>query len=351
MRKQIGATSVAAVVALAVWPLLPRAFGQDTTQRVNVEVVAPSCTGNFGEELLAKTRNIALASDGSTVVRVIVTSQAGAFWGRLTIADERAGATGVISRELRAERCDDVLRGLALVAALALDPPRSAAARADAGFEASSDTIADAGFEASSDAIADAAPPAPAPSEVLAPPLASPSPLAFVVGPTAETSSRGPSPTWMLGGFVTLGAPEGRAPLARFSAAASFDTDATSSRGRATLAWYVGSLGGCPFGFALGQRVELQPCVGLELGVLRSAASGDGLLDATPRLRFWSAGQASVRLAIDVRPLTIAVLGGVLVPITRETLGFRVDTGSFERVYVPPSVAGLAAVDLGVRFW
>ena len=109
------------------------ARAQDATTAVRVHVEAPGACATddgFWRELSARTSRLERATKGGASLDVRVTKPAsGGARGVLRV--ERGGAT--TERTLDGATCDEVVRGLSLIAALAFDPNATAPAPEPAG--------------------------------------------------------------------------------------------------------------------------------------------------------------------------------------------------------------------------
>ena len=99
------------------------AFAQaERTVRVDYSG-APGCPGprEFADQLQSRSRRIHVADGGGSVDTLIVRVDArgGKFAGRLTLRTLDGRET---ERTVTGDSCSEVVRGLALVAAIALDP-------------------------------------------------------------------------------------------------------------------------------------------------------------------------------------------------------------------------------------
>jgi len=118
---------------------------------------------------------------------------------------------------------------------------------------------------------------------------------------------------WLLGAgiFAELEAPRAFAfPHASARVVLNGGASAAASDGDAK-AWLAGArLEGCPVGFVW-DRLDLRPCVALDLGAV--GASAAGVSDAA----FWAAGAAHGRLGLLLGAVELEAQAGAILPLTR----------------------------------
>ncbi len=294
----------------------------------------------FVSRLAALGRHAQLASAGDRVDFVVTLDGPGPAaaspqsLGRLERQTERGT---VAIRELRAPRCEDVAEALALSLELALQPvaDNTAASGPSEAASPSGPSMAEApGAEplpgaADRSSESDAGTP-PASDERAASPglrLGLQATLTTGVGPAALPG---------LAVFAAL-ARESPGPSARVALRGGYqERELARSSTELGIALMAGRLEGCPWSWAFG-RFALEPCFGLEVGVLRAEARGDrGRSDSG----VWVAGVGHVRLAWRVaQALSLEAELGALVPFVRYDLGPDADSSSLFRTE-PVGLAG-----------
>jgi hypothetical protein len=344
----------------------------------------PGCADDarLASEVRARTSRVRDAAPGESpdlTLRVRIDVAHGAAKGELVLTDSQGAST---RRELSGESCEAVVSGLALVAALAIDPSASTAAVAPVESRARA--------QPPPPPPSPPPPPPPAPPPMPAPvrpplPVAAPSTERADVAtadfpadtrsPESAESPEPPAPRrrWRStvgidAGILGVGSPgvvatgslfadfalETRgivAPSFRLSVHRSLETTLTAGPGEsATLAWTFGRAEVCPLRLALSSTVDLRPCAFFDGGALYAAGSAP--VDATTHLRPWAAAGALARLEWvkkDVSPgwdIVLAGQTGLVFPIAREGFNFT-PSPTF---YQAPSFTGLASVGVGVRF-
>ena len=365
---------------VVLWTSVRPAHASDE-RSVRFELSGPTgCADDarLASEVRARTSRVRDAAPGESpdlTLRVRIDVTHGAASGELVLTDAQGAST---RRALSGESCEAVVSGLALVAALAIDPSAS--------------TAAVPLVKAAAPSAPPAPPVPPPPPPPMPPPMPEPAPIpppiaASVVErldpspaelppdtPSAESPEpRGPPRRWrstvgidlgLLGvgspGVVATGslfadvALESTgvlAPSFRVSVQRSLElTQTTGSNESATLAWTFGRAEACPLRLAIGAAVDLRPCGFFDGGALY--ASGSAPVNASSQLRPWAAAGALARLEWakkDVAPgwdVVLAAQAGVVLPITREHFEF----GPTTQIYQAPSVTGLGSVGGGVRF-
>jgi hypothetical protein len=101
-----------------------------------------------------------------------------------------------------------------------------------------------------------------------------------------------------------------------------------------------GRLEGCPWSWGLG-RLELEPCLGLDVGVLRAEGAGAG---GRSDSGVWVGGVGHVRLGWWVaQALSVEAELGAMVPFVRYDLGPDADASSLFRTEPIGLAAALGA--------
>jgi len=274
---------------------------------------------------LARTLAVAVAEDED------------GFAARLDFVDARGEA---IVRTLSGKTCDEVVSGIALVAALALEAPHEQQAPEPVPVPPPVVTVAPVVTAAPPPAKAPPPPPAPAPPPT---PRATPSAERFRFG------------AGLGGGVVWYAAPElppradGALRVGHTSAAASGRVSfrswtSTADTGSATTRFqgFSGGLEGCPLAWPATGPLRLEPCAGLSLGALEGRAEDAPELEGeTSSTIFWADARAVARLRI--------ALGRVVEVEGQGELGFPLRRHEFVLANPRVSVFELPAVGPGVR--
>jgi hypothetical protein len=248
-----------------------------------------------------------MAWPGETARGFVVSVEAGApARGTITVTNEQ-GTEGM--RALEAATCEDVVDGLALILALAVDPKaRTVATGAGAQPKV---PLAEAPPPPLASAQPPASPPLVAPQQTPARPSAAPIPVSRapdapdreVAGPLplarrffvgAELAlATGVAPSALFAAAPYIGVRALRAPIVDVSVRASFvraDSGSTSVlNGQADFTWTVGRLDGCAL-FQVGGRLGIGPCARVEAGALDVVGSGAGVTSQTQDTGWFAAG-------------------------------------------------------------
>ena len=251
----------------------------------------------FVARLAELGRQATLARVGDRVDFVVtVAAAADASSGRL----ERQTSRGTVAiRELDAARCEDVTEALALSLEIALEP--------------ANETAAGAGAPASTDATR-------AGGEDRAPERARAAQAARVLQLGARGSlAKGIAPGWAPGGalFAALRAPTDVALAGRVSLGMAGAADTVAGVDVDVL-WLGGRFEGCVFELGSG-ALSLQPCAGVELGMLRASSSGGA---ARSDRGFWGAGLGLLRGSLELDPtFALEAEVGAALPFVRYAVG------------------------------
>jgi hypothetical protein len=269
-------------------------------------------------------------------VSINVVGNATSFSAKLTFS----GAQGTQERFLEHAECDKLTQGVALLAALAIDPERVKARQA-AG-EAGN------GEPAPEPAVAE---PPPTPSAPAPPRLVCPEP---VPAPTPEPTSRGTLGVAVLLGVGALpGATPGVAAeagwrLQKFRAAlvgrhwSSSSADVASTAPRSIeLSLATVGLRGCVLP-AVGAW-SWQACAGADFGSM--AGSGQGVDNARTQRALFSSAEASLAFAYTRANLAPFVGLGASLSVTRPRFGVT-RNGTADETFQPSRLSGLAFVGL-----
>lgn len=332
---QSGAIFVACVAA-GVVSLLPSPARAEAVAGPELSYEVPqSCPSRADFSALVATRTrswLMLDAPIAVSVEVQVAAQGAPFAGKVTLVREGRATT----RELSAPRCDELVRALALIVAILIDPR--------------------AGHDATPGELPSASPPAggaTAPGPPVAPRSDAPSPAApqppwFAVGPEAvlQTAVTGEP---FIGPRIFLAVGRGESSMwlssARLAFARAFSHATSPTSGsRAEFELGTARLEGCILRAALG-IFALEPCVFFEAGRLEARGlhrSGD-----VRRVEPWATTGLSLRPTLTLaRRVVISAGLGFHVPLTHYQFAF---TG--EPLLTETGKLGFdAAVGVGVRF-
>lgn len=303
-------------------------------EAVRVDYLAPvGCpeSGAFVDRVKERVPSARTASPEELAreVKIVVSEDEDGFAARLDFVDMH-GET--ITRTLSGKTCDEVVTGIALVTALALEAQQGDAAPA-APLE---------GAETPGDV---------APGEAKMPeravpavkPVEAPEPRARKSAPPRAKRRARPVPQWLygtgIGGgnawYVAPGTPlafdagfrvghrlltgSGRVGLR------SWLSDARVGNRSASFLGFAGALEACPVAWPKESRVRIEPCLGTTLGVLEG--SGDQTAElpvATSSRIFWAdlRGIARLRLAVTER-VELEAQGELGVPLRTHRFDLR----------------------------
>jgi hypothetical protein len=276
-----------------------------------------------------------LAGSGTASPRslhVEIEQGAGEYLGRLTVRDrDDAEAT----REVRGERCEEVVDALAFLSALSVDLLQAQAPNEQA--------------PAATAAPAQRPTPTPeaTPRETARPPGGSR--LRWTAGAQAEgVSFVGPGVQLGAGLFAEadLSGAGVLSPAVRITASwIQSRSISVQSGGTATLSLAAGRVDACPVRLPGRGNLWVAPCAGLEVGVVRG--EGEDVANAHSGTRLWVAADALTRLTWDVvGPLAAELQAGVTVPFVLHEFRFEPNVG----IYQPPAVGAFGGIGAGVHF-
>jgi hypothetical protein len=292
---------------------LSAASGHAQESWVRIEYTAPpECPSeaDFIEQVLIRTRRARLAGPGDLAhtMNITVESQPGQSVARLEFIDTDSQR---VKREVSGEECGEVVSGIALVTAIAID------ARAEK--QAAQAPPARAPGERTT------APPPPPPSAVPAPSRA-----IEPTGPGARwdagmgflaTSAVAPSPLYGLAAFVAV-SPGNAGWSARLTLAYLESPNLTVTGGEASFQLAFARAEGCPLALTPTAHLALLPCAALDAGIV--AASGGGVADPKSPTIFWSGVSLIARMQLDLQDfLLFEVQGELGAPFTRERFYFE----------------------------
>jgi hypothetical protein len=266
-------------------------------------------------------------------------------------------------RHLAAPTCQELAAAAALIVALAVDP-KAVAARGNATESEGGATTPAAPPESATASnppppAANAAPVPTSPVATNRAPRTAPGPGIRVMGFTEAALAGdvgtlpGPSIGPSLSGGVGLGRFRVRLGASyfvpRFAEAAPV-VDKGTRGGDVSL--FAVNLAGC-YAVFTPRALELGVCAMVEGGALFAAGSGfDHSKDATTP---WLGAGGSTEMTIPVtHALTVRVAVGAIAPFARSTVRFSENTGDVTQmrdIHRPGSVAGRAALGVGLAFW
>ena len=340
---------------------------------IRLDYAAPSgCPSaeTFLDQVRARSPRIR-SGDGSERARTLVvriTSQNHRTTGRLTVREVDGSEA---ERSVVGDRCADVASGLALIAALAVDPTAGTSASPTGTAPPSLPAPPSRGGAAEPSPIGpDAAPSAPPPEK---PPAEPPTPEApaRTSGATAARDGAPASdvgrPHWQLAfgahGAVASGALPGvlvtapvffeiarpssaiAAPAVRMRFERAGSGVVESGAGSAEFTWTAGSLDLCPMAWSRG-AVRLTPCLRTEVGALEAA--GVNVQPARTGVRpWWSLGVVARGRFTVYGPLFVEIEGALLGAVVRDR--FFLEPGG--TVFRPSLLGGSAGVGAGLAIW
>jgi hypothetical protein len=321
----------------------------------------PSGESFFGE-VRARTDKVrgATAGERARALRVEVQEGARESQGSLVIVGADGAASSV--RTVRAKTCDDVVRALALVAALAIDPEAKTAPRVDpvpvsstaqGAPPAPTATALDAGTDAESPDAAPRLPettsrpgrPAPPePREPAEPPARTTASLGLALGLEGATVLEArPSPVVVVG--LDIARNRLISPWIALRLARSFEGEAATSAGTAKLVFSSAALEACPLRLRVAEPLALFPCGRVAFGFVE--AEGAGVTTPASALRGWGDVGLHARAALHLAgPLHLDGHVGARVPLFRDT--YFVDTAT--TLYEIPRVLLAFGGELRVAF-
>jgi hypothetical protein len=274
----------------------------------------------FEGQVAARTRPGRSAALPFEVRQVEVEALSEGARGRLVLS----GRSHETTREIRAATCAEAVEALALIVAILLDPE--------------ADTRPHLKLRTESQASRPIEPARPRPSKQL------------YWGAGVEWSSLGGvAAGWMQGprAFIELGRlpPERWFPSLRLSwLRATSGSMEQAGLGTASFWLDAARIDGCPLRWS-NQVASLEPCLGIEAGMLR--ADSTGLQGPRAQTLGWAAVSGLARGALRYRErLTLHADFGIGLPLTR----YRFRFSGHEPLYTGAEVGFRAGLGLGVRF-
>jgi hypothetical protein len=341
-----GIRAVALGLALLVASAPARASDSSTGELVRVEYAAPEgCPDRqaFETELTAHLGADTFARFGELARTLSVTVELAAsdFRARVELIDRRGSS---VEREISAPTCEQAVRAIALVAALAA---RSQVEQMELERKSATPTRSDPPEPApakASTASVEPAPQAPLPVESARP--VARTGRAVIVGLSAGTAAAtgvgpGVAPGVLVAFRTALG---GTTERSLVLSAMGYDTF-RSSLAVADVRFSVlkARIELCPVEPHLSEHLLLSPCAGFELGSQTGRSYADGLRVGTPRSesQLWAAATLAARASFGVGAFTVALGPELGMPVVRN--GYAL-TRPDRSVYRVPSVTlGFAA--------
>jgi hypothetical protein len=292
---------------------------------------AARCTTgeDFATELLRRSEQVRLGrpEEAGLEFRIELFEEHGAARGRLTVR-ERDGHETV--RVVPGADCREVIIGLAVIAAILVDPdvPSGNSSSAPAGRLESRDRASSTrtvpstrpgwGFGAGAGPLVQTG---------VAPGAR---PGAGVEAHLASKAPRVVSPLFALGAYYTL-AKIVQTPI-----------------GRAELSWWTIRASACPFRWPEQSSVTLRPCVLFDAG--RLAGSGSQIEEERSRSGAWVAVGAGARIDVAlVHGFLITLEAGALAPLVPHRFYFAPDNEA-NTAFVTPGAAAFGRIALAGRF-
>jgi hypothetical protein len=309
-------------------------------ERVRISYVAPAqCPDQAAFEAGVSDRLNrawrAAPGELARTIRVVVTEEGGLLVARMAFTD----ATGrPVSRAVSAERCEEVVSGIALVTALAIQSQvfgEQAAASASAAPTASTGPAVRLAAGA----------PTSLSSPPRQPPTSRPSALAHDVGLRFGVADQlGPRLATGVGALWGIG-PVAHPSFVRLVADWYDTRTMVRAGGKARFQLLAGRLEVCPVRLGLSRSLVLPACAGVEAGVL--IAEGKGGVVNPKTLDFaWVAAVLAPRVRLELGHVFAELVAEERFPLARRTFKFR--PNSF--VNEIPYVAFGAVATVGLRF-
>jgi len=312
----------------------------------------PPCPSR--EEMLRRiasytTRWTLTEEEGTRRFDVRIVRRGHRFSGRLELTPrKRDGAerSETIARAIEANECEDVVTGLAIATALAIDPRASLLPQTETSAERSDDpveTTPEDPFETTPGPEERPSLPQHAPSE----PQQRPQPPREPGGPAAvgvalsariEASSAVSGVLGDVGVFAEVGSrplfPQLRwlAPTLRLGGKHSLTRRTEVGTIDVSISWKAAALEGCPVRVALAERLLLDACVTGSVGLLSVEAPNAPRPTFHRRLWIDYGGMVAVRWLAGSR-LFFDVVGGLTFPVLRDR--FRIEPGGLATLAPP----------------
>jgi hypothetical protein len=312
---------------------------------------------SFVNQLRTRTARVRpVADDGRALVLLVRAGRAGArFVGSLALRGSDGTET---HREIEAATCDEVVSGLALIAAVAVDPailaptnPPAAIAGSDAAMSEASANPGAEDSAAASETAADAGPANEAARSEVRSEIASTPSAAWHFGAGAGVGVfDAPAPTLLLVVplFAVVDAPadDWFSPSARLRVErGAWSLGSTPSQPTVAIALTSGSLDLCPVAVRVAP-LRFEPCVRVQGGALD--VSGLNVTPSRTSTRLWLAAGAVARARwLTWGRLSLEGEMAAVAPLIRD----RFYTEPATTVYRPPVLGWAASAGAGVFFW
>ena len=323
---------------LSVALLAANAYAQEAW--VRLEYTAPEgCPDEaaFIEQVLIRSRRARLAGPGDLAhtLKINVESQPGRSVARLEFVDTDSQR---VQREVSGEECGEVVSGIALVTAIAID------ARAEKESQAQP-----------------ARPPAPSPPAAAQPPGATSTIPIDARGRKTDrsgirwdtglgfltTSAVAPSPLYGLDAFLAV-SPHDGGWSTRLTLAYLESPNLTVARGEASFQLAFARAEACPLILPLASYLVFAPCAAFDFGIVAASGGGQRVADPDDAQVFWSAASLLARMQLDLQDfLLFEVQGEFGTTFTRRRFHFEEPE---QEVHTIDSARWGAGAAVGMRF-
>ncbi|MBN9160317.1 MAG: hypothetical protein BGO98_29700 [Myxococcales bacterium 68-20] len=277
---------------------------------------------------------LANAEDNARLFVARVERGSKGYTGSLSVT----GTDGAKSiRKVAGSSCDEVVRGLAMITAVAIDPTV---------IDARPDVVEDEPLPVPP---VENAPPCPVqPAEKRSPisrlhPASPPKRYAVVYaegGPGVSSALVG-SPVTIITVEVGVRLPPLRrrwlAPSFTLGFRQSLPWGTQSGTGQSQFLWTAGAVGVCPVAFPAGESLDVTPCVSVDAGTLFAKTTGLPRNDLAHRFWLDVGLNAGIRWALSPKA-SLRALAGVVFPLTRDR--FLLEDASLVSQAPPVGVAG-----------
>ena len=328
MSQRLSFSSIVAVLLLAA-----RAHGQPFL--VSIRYQAPAeCRSEawFLQQVLRRARHarLAVGSESAREFRVVITQSANESRARLDFVDVESKH---VQRDLEGSNCAEVVAGIALITALAIDP-----LLADPTQEHAASASSDRAQQFPPQAVAKPpltlpVSPANASSNTAGAPIGEPRRSSLLLGVSLGTASY-IAPVWapsitLYSEFVSPN--HGAALRLRISYSDSGEVTRNAANMRFWLA--AGMTEGCPWAAQLTTGLRIWPCAGAQIGILHAQGlQSERLPFPNSTHSLWLAGDIALRTQIELsRTLVFEIEGQGLATVLRHsyvyerplTIGYR----------------------------
>jgi hypothetical protein len=346
-----------AVAALVVTTVARNAYAEPAIEDVRLDYRAPkSCPSEawIVRRIQTRTDRFRRVTDTTTArtFSIAIAESPAGYFGTLEITEPEPGRT--TSRRIEAPKCIEVADGLALIAALTIDPR---AASVDAPIEAAGGAEQTGAQEAPQPQK----PEATSPPAQIAPPLPSPELDEGDDDTTARAASRksyvrlgagavaigGVAPQPMYGGqvFAELGVKPGRHWLAwagRLNLRHVRREGLAFPEGKAHFRLSTVGVDLCPIRVPV-PTLELGPCATGDVGLLESEGTDNP--DSRQSRRAWAALGALLRAGVALGHVGIEASGGATAPLRRDRFILATEIGEVDFLVWSASLAVTGTID------